>query len=404
MKKLAKSMGTSDWRIFRSIIALVAVMFILSFLTDGTFSSARNLINLSRQVSINGILAIGMTYVILIGGIDLSVGSIVAVAGIVAGILQVNYGLNTWGGMGAWYGAGLSILAAIVTGLACGIFNGFLITRFNIASFIITLGMMVIARGMALILAKGAAIAPLSDAYNWLGQGFLSSEWATILMAVIGLILIALRLRRKNKGLGDYVSALTTAALCGVTIWACNSYRGLPIPVLVFGALGIIGSVILMKMRLGRFVLAIGGNPNAAWLAGVPIRKISFWIYAVMGALAGLCGGVLSARLNGALPTAGDLFELDAIAAVVIGGTSLTGGVGTVRGSILGAFFMGALDNGMSLLNITEFYQKVIKGLIIIIAVWADTRERKQKAPRKSDATPALAAASSENGAARANA
>jgi ABC-type xylose transport system permease subunit len=145
--------------------------------------------------------------------------------------------------------------------------------------------------------------------------------------------------------------------------------------VLIFGVIGFLGILILQRTRLGRFVMAIGGNSNAAWLAGVPIRPISFGIYVVMGGLAGLSGAILSARLNGALPTAGELFELDAIAAVVIGGTSLLGGIGTVGGSILGAFFMGALNNGMSLLNVTEFYQKVIKGVIIILAVWLDVRQ-----------------------------
>jgi D-xylose transport system permease protein len=169
----------------------------------------------------------------------------------------------------------------------------------------------------------------------------------------------------------------STVVLSGIAIWSFQGYRGLPIPVLIFGILGVVGITILLRTRLGRFVMAIGGNADAAWLAGVPIRKITFGIYVVMGALAGLSGAILSARLNGSLPTAGELFELDAIAAVVIGGTSLLGGVGSVRGSIIGAFFIGALNNGMSLLDVTEFYQKVIKGLIIILAVWADTRSKK---------------------------
>ncbi|MCC7441523.1 MAG: sugar ABC transporter permease, partial [Bdellovibrionales bacterium] len=151
----------------------------------------------------------------------------------------------------------------------------------------------------------------------------------------------------------------------------------MPIPVVVFGALGIGGILLLERTRLGRYVMAIGGNPDAAWLAGVPIRSITFSIYVVMGGLAGLSGAILASRLNGALPTAGELFELDAIAAVVIGGTSLMGGVGKVQGSILGAFFIGALNNGMSLLAIPEFYQKVIKGVIIILAVWFDTRQKR---------------------------
>jgi D-xylose transport system permease protein len=235
--------------------------------------------------------------------------------------------------------------------------------------------MMVIARGLALIFAKGAAIAPLSDAFNELGQGYLSPELSTILVAVVVLAALFVELRGRFSQVSAWLGAIPIVALGGAALFTFKSYRGIPYPVLIFAALGFAGAVLLNKMRFGRFVLAVGGNPEAAWLAGVPIRKITFSIYIVMGALAGLCGAILSARLNGALPTAGELFELDAIAAVVIGGTSLLGGVGSVRGSIIGAFFIGAMNNGMSLMDIPEFYQKVIKGVIIILAVWIDTRE-----------------------------
>lgn len=363
-----------DWRSYRSIIALFGIMIILAILTDGTFLTPRNLTNLSRQVALNGILAVGMTYVILIGGIDLSVGSVVALTGVITGLLQVNLGLAEWSGNQAWVGAAISILGAIGVGLFCGVTNGWLITRYRIAPFIITLGMMVIARGLALIFAKGAAISPFGDTYNELGQGYLSQNFSLSLVATVGIFAALLRVVKKQKTAEDFFGAGFVLFLTGIALWAFQGYRGLPIPVLIFGVIGIVGMVILQRTRLGRFVLAIGGNPEAAWLAGIPIRKISFGIYAVLGALAGLSGAILSARLNGALPTAGELFELDAIAAVVIGGTSLMGGVGTVRGSILGAFFIGALNNGMSLLDVSEFYQKVIKGVIIILAVWFDTR------------------------------
>jgi D-xylose transport system permease protein len=364
-----------DWRFYRSIIALGAVMVILAFLTDGTFLTPRNITNLTRQVAINGILAIGMTYVILIGGIDLSIGSVVALAGVMAGVLQVNYGLSQWTGGDAYLATLLTIAAAVITGLFCGVFNGYLITRHRIAPFIITLGMMVIARGLALIFANGAAIAPLSEQYGELGQGYIAPATADWLVGGFTVALVAMNLLKRNKGLAEYTNAAAAAVLGGIAFYAFHGYRGLPIPVLIFGALGLTGILILQRTRLGRFVLAIGGNAEAAWLAGVPIRKITFGIYIALGALAGLSGAILSARLNGALPTAGELFELDAIAAVVIGGTSLVGGLGTVRGSILGAFFIGALNNGMSLLDITEFYQKVIKGVIIIMAVWFDMRQ-----------------------------
>ena len=364
-----------NWKTLRSVFALIGVMIALTVLTEGTFISPRNLTNLTRQVAINGILAVGMTYVILIGGIDLSVGSVVALSGIVVGILQVNCGFSQWVGSAAWAATLLSIGAATLVGLLCGAFNGWMITRQRIAPFIITLGMMVIARGVALILAKGAAIAPLSDHFNELGQGYLSLFWTVAIVGGGTLVNAAFLIFKKDRTKADFTLAGASVVVSGFLLWVFMGYRGLPIPVLVFGIIALCGTIILQKTRLGRFVLAIGGNADAAWISGVPIRSISFGIYITLGALAGLSGAILSARLNGAMPTAGELFELDAIAAVVIGGTSLLGGVGTVRGSILGAFFIGALNNGMSLMDVSEFFQKVIKGIIIIVAVWFDMRQ-----------------------------
>ena len=362
-----------DWKAYRGVLALMGTVVLLAFLTQGTFLSPRNLTNLTRQVAINGILAVGMTYVILIGGIDLSVGSVVALSGVIAGVFQVNLGLAQWPHAGI--ATGITILAALSVGLSCGVFNGWMITRYKIAPFIITLGMMVIARGFALITANGAAISPLSDQFNFLGQGYLSPLVSASVVGIVGALLSLVVFLKKAKKVSDYITLVSIAAISGGAVWVFQSYRGVPIPVLIFGTLGALGVLVLQKTRLGRFILAMGGNPEAAWLAGVPIQKISFGIYAAIGALSGLCGVILSARLNGALPTAGELFELDAIAAVVIGGTSLMGGVGSVKGSIFGAFFIGVLNNGMSLLDVTEFYQKIIKGVIIILAVWIDVNQ-----------------------------
>ncbi len=378
-----KRLPAWDWKAYRSVIALALMMVALANFTDGTFLSARNLTNLMRQVAINGILAVGMTYVILIGGIDLSVGSVVALAGVVAGLLQVNLGLAQWAPEQAWIATVLTLGASVGVGIACGLFNAWMITRHRIAPFIITLGMMVIARGLALIFAKGAAIAPLSEHFNGMGQGYLPMGASLGICVLAGGFLVVSQLWKRQRTASDYVAALLSALATLGVLAVFQGYRGLPIPVLIFAVIGAVGVVILARTRLGRFVLAIGGNADAAWLAGVPIRAISFAIYVVLGALAGLSGAILSSRLNGALPTAGELFELDAIAAVVIGGTSLLGGVGTVRGSILGAFFIGVLNNGMSLMDVTEFYQKVIKGVIIILAVWWDMRSTAAASQRR---------------------
>lgn len=360
-------------RKYRGVFALAGLFIILSFLTEGTFLTPRNLSNLTRQVAINGILAIGMTFVILVRGIDLSVGSVVALAGVVSASFQISAGFSGFIAANPVLGSLICIVLATLVGLACGLFNAILITRYQIAPFIISLGLMVIARGLALILSDGAAIAPLNETFNNLGNGYISPELSVV---VIGVPILALTISLFRRSIPAALLLLLSGA--GLITVFCQ-YYGLPYPVLIFGILTLLGVVILEKTRLGRFVIAIGGNPEAAWISGVPVRKITFGIYASLGALAGLSGAILSARLNGALPTAGELFELDAIAAVVIGGTSLQGGIGTVHGSVLGAFFIGALNNGMSLLNITEFYQKVIKGVIIILAVWFDTRGQSKR-------------------------
>lgn len=354
-------------RKYISLLIFVATVAIVGIVTKGDFFTARNLTNLCRQVSINGILSVGMTYVILTGGIDLSVGSVVALAGVVAGIVQVHYGYADQG----VFGALMALIASVGVGVAAGLFNGLFIVRSKVVPFIITLGLMVIARGLALILSDGAAIAPLGDTFNYLGQGYVGVLPTVIIIGLVAIIGAIRGLATKH--------ALTVAlSIVGsaVFLFAFSQYRGAPVPVLIFGALALIAHFFLQNTVHGRYVIATGSNPDAAFLSGVPIQRVTLGVYVLMGALSGLSGAVLSARLNGAMPTAGDLFELDAIAAVVIGGTRLSGGVGSVGGSVLGAFLIGVLNNGMSLLNITEFYQKIFKGFIIIAAVWIDTKGR----------------------------
>lgn len=354
-------------RKYISLMIFVVTVIVVGIVTKGDFFSARNLTNLCRQVSINGILSVGMTYVILTGGIDLSVGSVVALAGVIAGIMQVNMG---YGAMGAT-GAMVSLLAAVGVGVAAGLFNGLFIVKSKVVPFIITLGLMVIARGLALILSDGAAIAPLGDTFNYLGQGYVGEHLSAVIIALVALVGVIRGVITKHL-----LTVVLSLVGGGAFLFAFMTYKGAPVPVLIFGAIALVAHFFLQNTIYGRYVIATGSNPDAAFLSGVPIGRITLAVYILMGALSGLSGAVLSARLNGAMPTAGDLFELDAIAAVVIGGTRLSGGVGTVGGSVLGAFLIGVLNNGMSLLNMTEFYQKIFKGFIIIAAVWIDTKGR----------------------------
>lgn len=340
----------------------------LALATSGGFLSPRNLTNLMRQASINGILAAGMTMVILTGGIDLSIGSIVAVAGVVAGISQVNWG---WGALGV--GAALKTIAlAIAVGGFFGLSTGGMLAVLRIPPFVITLGMMVVGRGLAMILSNGSSIAPMGEALDPLANGFLPTTWTWILIGVTVALVILQAIRSRARS--NLVFPTLTFALLA---YSFVQYRGFPVLVLFLaGAMGLTG-FILTQTTFGRGVYAIGSNERAAHWAGVPIRKITWLVYTAMGLLSGLAGVLLCARLNGADPNAGQLFELDAIAAVVIGGTSLKGGQGSIMGSFIGALTIAALNNGMDLLGIASFYQMVFKGAVIILAVSLDSSQRK---------------------------
>ena len=293
------------------LISFLILFVILSF-AHPNFLSTGNITNVLRQVSINGILAIGMTFVILTGGIDLSVGSTLAVAGVVAGSLVTG---------GEPFNPAVAFLAAIVVGGLVGTVNGTLVARFGVPAFVATLGMLSMARGATLLYSDGRPIPNLSPAFRWLGQGFIA---------------------------------------------------GVPVPVIIFLAVFVVAWIVLRFTVYGRWVYAVGGNVKSARTAGIPTRSVIFSVYLLMGALAGLAGAILTARTTSALPQAGLGYELDAIAAVVIGGTSLTGGLGSVGYTLIGALIIGIISNGLDLMGVSSYYQQVIKGAIIVVAVLVD--------------------------------
>lgn len=276
-----------------------------------TFLNVANLVNLLRQISINGILAVGVTYVLLTGGVDLSLGSLVALSGVAAASFAHP------GDHAVLFPVSIGILA----GAACGAANGLVVTRGRVAPFIATLGMMTAARGLALLFSAGRPVSNLSAAFNDIGSGAIAA---------------------------------------------------VPVPVLIFAAVALLSWVLLRNMKLGRYIYAVGGNENAARASGVHIRTVKMACYTICGAMAGLAGVVLASRITTGQPNAGIGYELDAIAAVVIGGTSLNGGTGGVGGAVLGALLIGVINNGLDLLNVSSYYQQVAKGLIIVGAVWLD--------------------------------
>lgn len=355
-------------------VAILLLVFVVFSFASEAFLTERNLTNLSRQVSVNCILAFGMTIIILLAGIDLSVGSLVALGTVIAAITQVNMGLNEMGILGALMSLGIALS---VCGLV-GAFSGALVSKLKMPSFVVTLGVLVMARGLALILSGGSKISPLSADYRWIGADFLNPLSSAILLGIFGIVGSLFFYKTKAKRSWFSITVLWACLISAAWIF-CN-YRGIPIPVIV--TLVCFGSVyyLLNETSFGRYVYAIGGNPEAARLCGINVSRVVFWSFVLMGVFVGLASTIEGSRIDAGDPTSGQLYELDAIAAVVIGGTSLQGGIGKVQGTLIGAILIGSMNNGMSLLNIPTHYQMVIKGLIIILAVLMDVTSKKKTA------------------------
>ncbi len=302
------------------LLALAILVIAMSFLSD-SFLTAENGWNILRQISINLCLSIGMTLIILSGGIDLSVGAIMALAGaVMAGLLKNGIELAGAGVLLEFTLVG-AILCGLGVGLALGWFNGFVITKFRLPPFVATLGMLSIARGFTMLWTGGFPVTGLGPSFGFFGTGV---------------------------------------------------FLGIPMPVWITGllVLGFVG--VTLKTSFGRHLYALGGNERAALLTGLSVDKIKIWVYTLGGGLAAVAGLLVTARLDSAQPNAGMGYELDSIAAVVIGGTSLSGGRGSVMGTVLGCLIIGVLNNGLFLLNVSPFWQQVIKGLVILAAVAID--------------------------------
>ena len=312
---------------FQSLIALFILCVVISLLSD-KFLTATNIWNVMRQISVNICLSVGMTLVVLTAGIDLSVGSVLALCGtITAGLLKNGIEIPS-----SNLFIGFTIVGAMVAGLLAGSllgwFNGWAITKFKVPPFVATLAMLTIARGLTMLWTKGFPISNLGETFAWPGTGW---------------------------------------------------FLGIPLPVWISGIIVFIATIITNKTKLGRYIYAIGGNENAATLSGINIKKIKITVYAIAGLLAAVGGILVTSRLDAAQPNAGTGYELDSIAAVVIGGTSLSGGRGSVLGTVLGAIIIGVLNNGLVLLNVSPFWQQVVKGLVILVAVMIDKANAKNE-------------------------
>ncbi|OOR97206.1 sugar ABC transporter permease [Canicola haemoglobinophilus] len=365
-------------QVYIMLIAIVVIMSFFSFATDGAYLSARNISNLLRQTSITGILAIGMVFIIISAEIDLSVGSLMGLLGGFAAITNV------------WWGwpLSLTILVTLALGLMLGAFNGWWVAYRKVPSFIVTLAGMLAFRGVLIGLTNGTTVSPISSEMIAIGQGYLADSLGMILgsIAICCFIAWASYQRKARQSLNLEVMpfsqqglkfALVAILILGA-IYLLNTYRGVPFPVLLLALLTVIGTFLARKTAFGRHIYAIGGNIDAARLSGIKVEKVKLIIFSLNGFLVAIAGLILSARLGAGAPSAGQNAELDAIAACVIGGASLAGGIGTIYGVVIGAFIIALLDNGMSMLDVPTFWQYIVKGAILLLAVWADTLSKKK--------------------------
>ncbi len=390
---LISSLKKLNLRSYTMILALLVIWGILTIMTDGTFLTPRNMSNLFRQGSVVAFIAIGMVLVVAAGQIDLSVGSLAGLTGAIVALLQVRWlpslaeatGM-TWIASG-WPSTIIAVLFAIVFGMLLGAWQGLWIAYGRVPAFIVTLGGLLIFRGSILGLTRGVNIAPLDPTLQLFGQAYLSPMVGAVLggLAVVAILVFGYYSRMNKRKYGFPVRSLSHDVLiilvsCAATILfvvQMNRFRGIPVPVVILLCLTGLFTFIANRTQFGRHTFAIGGNIEAARLSGINIRRTMLWIYTVMGGLAGISGVVLTARLNVATANAGNLFELNAIAACVIGGTSLAGGEGSIPGAIIGSLIMASIDNGMSLMNVESFWQQIVKGFILMIAVLVDVNSRK---------------------------
>lgn len=369
--------GKMDVRAYTMVGALVLI-WVLFGLLDPTFLTARNLSNLFTQMSVTSILAIGMVLVIVAGHIDLSVGSIVGLTGGLAAIF------SNWLGLPAI----VVILATLAAGAILGLLQGWLVAYKMIPAFIVTLGGMMVFRGTLMGVTKSMTI-PVSDkVLALLGNAYFASGFGIILgILAIGLIVWStLRKRRSRQKYGfevapfvvDVIKMAALSLLVVAFVLVMNAYKGIPFPIIFVIVLAAIFFFLSTKTTFGRHIYAIGGNLEAARLSGINIRRKTMIVFLLSGLLASIASIVLTSRLASATITAGNMAEMDAIAACVIGGTSLMGGAGTVLGALIGALVMTSLDNGMSLMGLESFWQYVVKGSILVFAVWLDISNRRK--------------------------
>ncbi|MFY1620419.1 multiple monosaccharide ABC transporter permease [Micromonospora sp. WMMD736] len=388
--------GTSDLRalVLNNLrqsgiyVALVIIVALFAVLTDGVSLSPGNITNIVLQYSYILVLAIGMVILIIGGHIDLSVGSVVALTGAVSAVLVIQQGHPWW----------LGVLAALAVGIAVGAWHGFWVAYAGIPAFIVTLAGMLLFRGLTLRVLDNISLSPFPAEYQKVAAGFLNGllggngfDAFTLLIgaiAVAGYAVSGFRTRlariRYQQPVESFPLFVARVVVVGAVImyfaWQLAHARGLPIVLIILAVLVLVYGLLTRRTVFGRQVYAIGGNLSAAALSGVKVRTVNFWMFVNMGFLAAVAGVIYSSRSNGAQPAAGNMFELDAIAAAFIGGAAVTGGVGTVVGAMVGGLIMAVMSNGMQLMGVDQSTQSVVKGLVLLVAVAFDVYNKRRAA------------------------
>lgn len=380
-----KALSKLNVRQYSMIIALVLIVVFFQILTGGTLLKPLNITNIILQNSYILVLAVGMVLVIITGHIDLSVGSIAAFIGAISAILMVNMNMNPV----------LVVIISLLLGALIGAWQGFWVAYVGIPAFIVTLAGMLLFRGLTLVVLKGQSIAPFPESFQKISTGFIPNPFggefhttSMIIGLLVSFIIIVLEWSSYHSQVKYqfdvlpkklfYSKIIILFLIINVFTYVLATYRGIPNILVILLVIIAAYTFLMKKTIIGRHIYAVGGNLKAAELSGVKTKQITFGVFVNMGVLAALSGLIFAARLNAATPKAGNLFELDAIAAVFIGGASAYGGVGTVIGAIVGGLVMGVMNNGMSILGLGIDWQQAIKGLVLLIAVAFDILSKKK--------------------------
>ena len=392
METKKKSLGSEVAELLKNNVksymmyfALVIIMLVFQIWSGGKFFKASNITNLFNQAAYVGVLAIGMTLILILKHIDLSVGYVAGFTGALAAILMQRYGVNEW----------LAILIVLVVGLVIGLYQGLTVTRLGVPAFVVTLAGMFIFRGLlSRTLAESGTVVVSQKGFLALCNGFIPDipnktgiHLVTMAVGILGVIIVVLTQikNRKNKQKYQFEVVSTPIFIAGMVLvsavilavcWVLATYKGIPWSAVIVGVILLIYTFMLSKTKLGRYIYGIGGNDQAAELSGVNVKQVTLFAFCSMSVLAAVAGILYTSRLSSATPTAGNAFEMDAIASSYIGGTAVSGGVGKVTNAIIGTFVIMALTNGMNLMMVDISYQYIVKGLIFIIAVAFDVRTR----------------------------